>query len=310
MRVIVTGGAGLIGGRLAARLVRLGQEVHVLDNLSGGSRERIPHGARLYEEDAAHPAVAEWIADLKPAVVFHLAAQVSAPLSMQRPAQDGQSNVLGTMRVLEGCRRSGSKLVFSSTSAVYGGLAAREAPPFAERSRPNPESFYALSKWIAEQYVMRYGKWCGVRYAILRYANVYGPGQTGAGEGGVVRIFVDQWRREKPLVIHGDGGQTRDFIHVDDVVEANLAAAGRAEDALLNIGTGRSTSVRELAEMLFRIGGRPAEIAWEATRAGDVRHSRLSWAKARRSIGWRPRIRLEDGLRMLLEEESGAPPPV
>ncbi|QJD84058.1 NAD-dependent epimerase/dehydratase family protein [Cohnella herbarum] len=299
MRVIVTGGAGFIGSRLVHALVGEGHETIAIDNLSMGDAGRLPAGVKLYKLQVEAPETTEWISRLRPGAVFHLAAQVGMGSSLQAPSEDGLSNVIGTLRVLEGCRQAGSKLVFSSTSGVYGESKGKRL--LKETSPKLPFAPYGLSKWTAEEYIRKSGDWWGGSYTILRYANVYGPGQTARGEGGVVACFMARIRDGLPLVIHGDGEQSRDFVHVDDIVKANLAALERGDGEVCNIGTGVATSVNRLADCCERLSGSGSlGRIYEPSRNGDVRCSRLSSARAESILGWKPSIPLELGLSRLL----------
>lgn len=300
MRVIVTGGAGFIGSRLVHALVGEGHETIAIDNLSMGDAGRLPAGVKLYKLQVEAPETTELISRLRPGAVFHLAAQVGMGSSLQAPSEDGLSNVIGTLRVLEGCRQAGSKLVFSSTSGVYGESKGKRL--LKETSPKLPFAPYGLSKWTAEEYIRKSSDWWGGSYTILRYANVYGPGQTARGEGGVVACFMERIRDGLPLVIHGDGEQSRDFVHVDDIVKANLAALERGDGEVCNIGTGVATSVNRLADCCERLsgGGRLGSRIYEPSRNGDVRCSRLSSARAESILGWKPSIPLELGLSRLL----------
>jgi UDP-glucose 4-epimerase len=298
MRVVVTGGAGFIGSRLTGALLDRGEEVLVIDDLSTGKVDKVPYEAKLFAFPAEAEETAELIASFRPEVVFHLAAQVGMGSSMRKPVEDGRSNVLGTLRVLEGCRASASKLVFSSTSGVYGGTTGSRL--LRETSVKRPSSPYGLSKWAAEQYIQHAARWWGIRYTILRYANVYGPGQTAKGEGGVVACFLERLARGLPLIIHGDGEQGRDFVHVDDVVRANLAAIDSGEGEICNIGTAAATSINELASLFERLGRVSPGRIYEAGRPGDARLSRLCPRKAEAVLGWRPAKKLEEGIAELL----------
>ncbi|WP_391572697.1 NAD-dependent epimerase/dehydratase family protein [Cohnella sp.] len=299
MRIIVTGGAGFIGSRLVRALLERGDEVIVLDDLSTGDPRRLPSGVDIRLLRAEDADTADFIAAIRPQIVFHLAAQVGMGSSVKNPADDGRSNIIGTLRVLEGCREAGSKLVFSSTSGVYGEAVGNR--PFRESSLKRPSAPYGLSKWVAEQYIDYGGKWWGVAYTILRYANVYGPGQAARGEGGVVACFMDRIGSGLPLIIHGDGEQSRDFVHVDDVVRANLAAIAKGNGEAFNIGTGIATSINLLADRCERLAAASFGRIYEPERSGDARCSRLSSGKAATVLGWKPAISLDDGLSQLFK---------
>ncbi|MFC6553604.1 NAD-dependent epimerase/dehydratase family protein [Cohnella cellulosilytica] len=297
MRIVVTGGAGFIGSRLVRALLERGDEAIVIDDLSTGDAGRLPAGVEIHRLRAEDAGTAELIASVRPRVVFHLAAQVGMGSSVKFPADDGRSNIVGTLRVLEGCREAGSKLVFSSTSGVYGD--SSRSRPLGESSPKRPSAPYGLSKWVAEQYIGFAEKWWGIPYTILRYANVYGPGQAARGEGGVVACFMERIANGLPLVVHGDGEQSRDFVHVDDVVKANLAAIDRGDGEAFNIGTGIATSINGLADRCERLAAASCGRIYEPARSGDVRCSRLSSRKAEAALAWRPSISLDEGLSRL-----------
>lgn len=233
--VVVTGGAGFIGSHLVRHLIDMGHRVHVIDDLSAGKAGNVPQGATLHQEDIRLPAAFEAIVALQPDTVFHLAAQADVQHSIQHPREDTEINVLGTLNMLEACRQGGvRKFVFASTSGVYGNL---QKDLLEETDPAVPISFYGLSKYAAGHYVRLYGELFELDWTVLRFANVYGPGQTSKGEGGVVSIFLNQLRQGMPLTVNGDGEQTRDFIYVQDVVAALAAAQTSGKRKILHVST-------------------------------------------------------------------------
>jgi UDP-glucose 4-epimerase len=292
VRAIVTGGAGFIGSHLVDALVERGDEVVVVDDLSSGKRENVNPAARLEQRD-----IRAGFDALGADVIFHLAAQADVQTSMLRPAHDAEVNVIGTISVLEAAREVGAPVVFTSTGgAIYGecdGPASEDAPR-------NPISPYGIAKLCGEEYVRGWGRTHGMRNAVLRLANVYGPRQEAGLEGGVVAIFLERMAGGEETLIFGDGGQTRDFVYVGDVVRALLAAAGR-EDGVFNVGTGEETTVLDLHRACAGVAGGGAEPRFEPARLGDVRRSVLDVSLAERELGWRPEVSLEDGLRLTLE---------
>ncbi|HEY3069433.1 MAG TPA: NAD-dependent epimerase/dehydratase family protein [Gaiellaceae bacterium] len=292
MRAIVTGGAGFIGSHLVDVLVARGDEVTVVDNLSSGRRERVNDGARLVEADVRdEPAVDEAFEAARPDVCFHLAAQADVRVSVERPGFDAEVNVVGTIRVLEAARRRDAQVVLASTGgAVYGECAgpAREGAPRL------PLAPYGAAKLAAEEYLAAYNRLYGSGHVALRYANVYGPRQDPHGEAGVVAIFLGRLARGEELRVFGDGSQTRDYVYVEDVVAATLAAQGRA--GAFNVGTGIETSVVKLADACGRVTGIEPEVTFEDARAGELQRSVLDPALAERELGFRARTSLEDGL--------------
>ncbi|GIO66189.1 NAD-dependent epimerase/dehydratase family protein [Paenibacillus cookii] len=294
--VVVTGGAGFIGSHLVRHLIGMGHRVHVIDDLSAGKAENVPQGATLHQEDIRFPAAFEAIVALQPDTVFHLAAQADVQHSIQHPREDTEINVLGTLNMLEACRQGGvRKFVFASTSGVYGNL---QKDLLEETDPAVPISFYGLSKYAAEHDVRLYGELFDLDWTVLRFANVYGPGQTSKGEGGVVSIFLNQLRQGMPLTVNGDGEQTRDFIYVQDVVAALAAAQTSGERKILHVSTGQATSVNRLVELLRLHHGQHTVCVHRPDRAGDIRHSRLSNARALAHLNWRPAYGIEEGLQL------------
>jgi UDP-glucose 4-epimerase len=292
VRAVVTGGAGFIGSHVVEALLARGDEVHVLDDLSTGSREKLPDGAELYEGDIRSDSRAV-VERARPDVVFHLAAQADVGTSVERPDFDAEVNVVGTVQVLEAARAAGAKVVFSSTGgAIYGecdGPAAEDAPR-------RPISPYGISKLAGEEYLSGWNRLYETGHVALRFANVYGPRQEPSLEGGVVSIFLERLAAGERAAIFGDGSQTRDFVYVGDVVRAVLLAVEH-EGGVLNVSTGVETSVLELHRLCARVAGSDAEPKLTEARAGDVLRSVVDPSRAERELGWRPERTLEEGLR-------------
>jgi len=309
MRVLITGGAGFIGSHLADAFLNRGDEVAVVDDLSTGAAARLHERAELHVQSiVAAGQLAALAEKIRPALVCHLAAQVDVRASVDFPADDAQVNVVGTVNVLEAARRVGARVLFcSSGGAIYG----RDAPiPSAENVPPQPESPYGVAKSCGEQYVALYNRLHGTRHAVLRLANVYGPRQDPAGEGGVVGIFCSRVLAGKRPVIYGDGKQTRDYVYVADVVMAFLAAASACEPGIWNIGTGLETSVLDLAATIGETAGagRAVEPEFAPQRPGELARSTLAVELARRDLGWSAVTSLADGVRGVCRWiESGAP---
>jgi len=302
VRAIVTGGAGFIGSHVAEALVAREDEVIVVDDLSSGKRANVPEGARLVELDIRDSALGDLFAEMRPEVCFHLAAQASVTVSVDRPDHDADVNVLGTIRVLEAARGSNTQLVFSSTGgAIYGDCDG----PMREDSRRRPLSPYGVSKLAGEEYLALYNRLYGSRHVAVRYANVYGPRQDPHGEAGVVAIFFGRLRNGEPCRIFGDGRQTRDYVYVGDAVRAALAAVGHA-GGVFNVGTGVETSVLELYELCRRTGGSEAEAERAPARPGEAQRSVVDPSLAAAELGWVPEVSLEDGLRATWQSLASA----
>ncbi len=294
---LVTGGAGFIGHHLARALASAGDEVVVMDTLRTGRRENlggIP--CSLIEADIREAGThAELFAGVD--TVFHLAALVSVEESTRHPRETCDLNTTGTVAVAEAARAAGvRRIVFASTCAIYG---SATDDLLTEESRPAPESPYAASKLAAEQYLDLYTRTTDMEVTVLRFFNVYGPGQDPRSPyAGVVSIFLENLRQGRALRIFGDGGQTRDFVHVSDVAAAVAAAADTAPGTY-HVATGRSITIRELAEAVAAMAPGGLEIEHHPPRAGDVRHSRGN-ADRLRATGWTPQVPLEAGLRAMV----------
>jgi len=293
--MIVTGGAGFIGSHVAEALLARGDEVYVLDDLSTGSRSKVPEGAELQVGDIREP---DGYFDLvKPEVCFHLAAQADVSTSVKAPDHDADVNVIGTLRILEAARKHGTKVVFSSTGgAIYGECDG----PASESAERKPISPYGISKLAAEEYLMGWNRLYGTEHVALRFANVYGSRQEASLEGGVIAIFLNRMHANQTTTIFGDGTQTRDFTYVGDIVDAVLKATGHG-GGVLNVGTGVATSVLELHAACRRVTGVSAEPELAEARPGEIMHSVVDPSLAERELGWRPAHTLEEGLRKTWE---------
>ena len=296
MDVLVTGGAGFIGSHVVDTLVAHSHQVTVVDNLSTGKRANLSAEVTLLEVDLRSDDLGAVFKRVRPQAVFHLAAQASVPNSVADPATDAEINVLGTINLLERCREAGvRRVVYSSTGgALYG---EPEQSPCTEEHPVRPLSPYGISKYVAERYVEMYGRFHGLEYTILRYANVYGPRQDPFGEAGVVAIFTQRMVRGDEVVVFGDGTQERDFVYVEDVSRANLLALERGAGQAMNIGCGVGTSVNELLKSLRESTGYEREPTYTEPRAGDVYRIALDASRAGRELGWEPKVSLKEGLR-------------
>ena len=297
---MVTGGAGFIGSHLVDRLLAMEYRVVVVDNLSSGKLRNQNPAATFHHVDITHPSVNEVFHREQPDLVFHLAAQTSVSNSTKDPIKDSEVNVTGTLRILEAARRQGvDKIIYSSTGgALYGDP---EEDPCPDDHPVRPLSPYGMSKYLGEQYVGFYHRLYRLNYTSLRYGNVYGPRQDPHGEAGVVAIFAQAMLEGKQPEIFGDGDQERDFVSVEDVVEANVSAIDRGDGLAMNIGTGQKTSVNRIFELLKSIIGYKWGPTYGPARLGEVYQISLSSVLAARELGWNPRVELEEGLRSTVE---------
>lgn len=306
MRILVTGGAGFIGSNVVDAYIAAGHEVAVVDNLSSGKKENLNPRAKFFNADIRSGEVKGIVADLKPDVVNHHAAQISVPASVEDPIYDADVNVRGFLNVLEAARASKvRKVVFiSSGGAVYG--EAGEYPT-SELYQPRPLSPYAITKFVAERYLDFYNHQYGLDYTVLRYANVYGPRQVPHGEAGVVAIFMDRLLNRKACTLfhfkEEPAGMIRDYCFVGDVARANLLALEKGSCEAFNIGTGVETHTEELFNVIFRTlkkgAGVPDELGVlgrAAARAGDLKKSCLVIKKAESVLGWKPQTDLAEGI--------------
>ena len=299
----MTGGAGFIGSHLVDRLIADGHSVAIVDTLATGKRAYVNPEAALYEIDIRSPALAAAFEAARPDAVFHIAAHASVSESVRDPMHDAEVNVLGTLNVLQQCAAYGVKrFVFTSTGgALYG---EPEQLPADEDHPVRPLSPYGASKAAAEAYVQTFCALSDIRYTILRYGNVYGPRQDPFGEAGVVAIFANAMLRGQRPVIFGDGLHERDYVYVDDVVQANVCALARSlgdENGVYNIGTGEGTTVVQVFDALAGAtdyGGSPEHVA---ERPGDVRRIYLDVRRAERELGWRAVVPLGEGIRRTVD---------
>jgi UDP-glucose 4-epimerase len=302
-RALVTGGAGFIGSHVADLYLENGYDVTILDNFATGRRENVPERARLAELDLTSAEAASLVRDGKFDVISHLGAQIDVRKSVANPTFDATINVVGTLNLVEAVRVSGhpTRFIFSSTGgALYGDFVT---PPNVEEFPKDPESPYGIAKLSAELYLAYYARVHGVDTVALRYANVYGPRQDPHGEAGVVAIFCNRILTRQPLTVFGDGSQTRDYVFVKDVAQANLAAATRTLPAParldargFNIGTAIETSVLDLAAALQRSAGSGVPVQRAPARPGEQQRSAVNIEKAKRELGWTPRVDLHAGL--------------
>ncbi|MPL60453.1 UDP-glucose 4-epimerase [bioreactor metagenome] len=295
MKVLVTGGAGFIGSHIVEQLLEEKHQVVIIDDLSTGLLTNIQPQAEFIKMDICSQELNDVLETEKFDYVIHLAAQTMVPKSMDRPDFDCHVNILGTVNLLEACRKNQVKrIIFASSAAVYGD---DNQPPIKENAITNPASFYGLSKLTVEKYLELYYKLFGLEYIVLRYANVYGERQGDTGEGGVISIFTRKLQKDEVVQVHGDGGQTRDFIYVGDIAKANLQSLLTTNaNRVYNISTKTETSINTLLELLSKVSGRTTEKLYTSPREGDIYRSSLDNNAACQLLNWQPKTRLVDGL--------------
>jgi UDP-glucose 4-epimerase len=300
LNLLVTGGAGFIGSHVAEALLKSGHRVLVVDDLSTGREENLPAGVMFEKLDVREERLAGLLASFRPELVFHLAAQMDVRRSVADPIFDAGVNILGTLRLAQAVRSTGcKKVIFSSTGgAIYG---EQEKFPAPESHPCRPESPYGLSKFCAERYLEYFSRCGGPAFVALRYANVYGPRQNPHGEAGVVAIFCEKMLRGDTPVINGDGRQTRDFVFVGDVVQANLMAMADGVQGVFNIGTGVETDINWLAGELARLCGFSRPVPHGPAKPGEQQRSSVDATLAARMLGWRPKVGLGEGLRLTVD---------
>lgn len=295
MKILVTGGAGFIGSHIVDKLILANHNVSVIDNLSTGSLRNINPNASFISLDIRDTKLLPLFIDEKFDYVIHQAGQTMVPKSLEEPAFDCEVNIMGTVNLLEACRKTAVKrVVFASTAAVYGNVSA---VPVVESAPTEPTSFYGLSKLVVEKYLNLYKAIYGLEFVILRYANVYGERQGDSGEGGVISIFAKKIYNNLRVDVFGDGHQTRDFIYVGDVAAANIAAIfTKSANSVYNISTATETTVNELITNFSIIASSTINTQYHAPRTGDIYRSALSNSLAKQHLNWNPDTALCDGL--------------
>ena len=304
-KIVVTGGAGFIGSHVVDRLIEAGHSVAVIDNLSSGRRENLDAKARLIEMDMASPSLAETLAEESPDAVIHLAAQIDVRQSLMDPAFDANTNIVGSLNLLEACVKAKvRKFVYASTGgAVYGEPAIL---PASEETPILPLCHYGVSKYTVEQYTRLYKVLYGMDYTVLRFPNVYGPRQSHTGEAGVCAILIGLMLAGKRPTLYGHGAPLRDYVYAGDIARGCVLALTKGDGETVNLGSGKGTSVRELFDVLAELLGYSGEPDLQPLRAGEIDKSYITGERAARVLGWRPEVALREGLRRTAEHVRGA----
>ncbi|MFC2150511.1 NAD-dependent epimerase/dehydratase family protein [Calditrichota bacterium] len=299
-RILVTGGAGFIGSKLADALIGEGNQVTIIDNLSTGKIENVNPDAKFIEMDIRDAEVSKVFEDGGFDIVFHEAAQIDLRESVATPIENLRINLEGSLNLLESARRHGvKKFIFASTGGVIYGN--QEVFPAPESHPTKPISPYAVSKLAFEHYMFMYSYQFQMDCIALRYANVYGPRQNPFGEAGVIAIFAEQILRNKQPYINGDGKQTRDYVYIDDVVSANQKAIALKGFNAVNIGTGVETSVLSIFSTIKHLTGTDIEVEHRPEAVGDQRRSSIDPALANELLDWKPNVEIEEGIRRTVE---------
>jgi len=299
-KVLVTGGAGFIGSHLVDKLIENGHEVVVIDNLSTGKKKNLNKRARFYKLDIRNPKLAEIFKKEKPKIVFHFAAQINLRKSVEDPIEDAKTNIIGSLNILENCRKyKVKKVIFASTGgAIYG---EAKIIPTPESYPADPLSPYGIAKFAVEKYLNYYYKVFGLPFISLRLANVYGPRQNLKGEAGVIAIFCDKMLNGTQPIINGNGRQTRDFIYIDDVIEAAILAMKEKKSGIFNIGTAKETTINTIFRKLKKLTGSSCKEIHAPSKPGEQKRSCLDYKKAKKGLKWQPKYNLDKGLRETAE---------
>jgi UDP-glucose 4-epimerase len=300
MKILITGGAGFIGSNVADRYISLGHQVVIVDNLVTGRLENIPSQATFIEMDISDAKIANVFANEKPDIVNHHAAQMDVRKSVSDPIYDANVNVIGCLNLLQNCvEHRVKKFIFASTGgAIYG---EQDYFPADEKHPLRPLSPYGITKLTTEKYLYFYHQTYQLNYTVLRYANVYGPRQNPHGEAGVVAIFSEKILADQQPIINGDGSQTRDYVFVGDVVQANDLVLGSGNQRIYNIGTGIETNVNELFQYIVKESGKSIPQKHAPAKPGEQMRSVLDFSFIKAELGWTPSVKLEDGINQTFE---------
>jgi UDP-glucose 4-epimerase len=297
MRVLITGGAGFVGSHLVDKLIKEGNGVVVIDNLSSGKKENLNQKAKFYKIDIRNDKVSLIFKKEQPQAVFHYAAQISVKKSLDNPVNDAEINILGALNILENCRRNKvRKFIFASSVGVYG---EPENLPIKEGHALNPISPYSITKMTIEKYLGYYGS--KLNTVFLRYANIYGPRQLGSSEGGVVAIFINKILKKERPIIFGDGNQTRDLLYVEDAVEAAVKVLKHSPSNFYNIGTEKEISIKNLLKLIslkMRVEYNPV---FKSFRSGEIIKSKVCYSRASKETKWAPKFPIENGIEETIE---------
>jgi UDP-glucose 4-epimerase len=298
--ILVTGGAGFVGSYLVDRLIKENYRVVVIDNLSSGKKENLNQKAKFYKFDICNPKILSIFKKEKPEIVFHFAAHINARESVSDAVSDAKTNILGSLNVLESCRKCKvKKIIFASSGGeIYG---AAKKIPTSENYPPSPLSPYGVGKLAVEKYLDSYFKIFKLPYLALRYGNIYGPRQNPKSEAGVVAIFTTKMLNNISPFIHGDGKQTKDYIFIEDAIDATFLSFKKDLKGVLNIGTGKEVSVLEIFHQIKKLTGSQIKEKYTPFPLGGFKRGCLSIQKAKKELNWRPKYSLKEGLKKTVE---------
>jgi UDP-glucose 4-epimerase len=301
MKIFVTGGAGFIGSNIVDVLIEKKQSVVVLDNLSSGRKENVNKKAKFYRVNICDKKkVVEIFKQEKPKTIIHHAAQIDVRKSVADPILDVNVNIIGSINILSACvQTKAKKIIFASSGGTIYGECKAVAPK--EDSMPKPLSPYGIAKNSVENYIKFYSEIYGLEYTILRYGNVFGPRQDPHGEAGVVAIFARRMLKDEDITVFGDGEQRRDYVFVSDVVDANIRSLTEGKNEVLNIGTAKATSVNKLVEVMSKVSGYKKKGIRKPKRYGELFKSFLNIDKAKKVLGWTPKISLDKGIKITMD---------
>lgn len=299
MKILITGGAGFIGSNITDLLVSKGYEVVIIDDLSHGKKRNINPKAKFYQCDIRSADILEIFKNEKPQVLIHEAAQISVPNSVNDPINDASINIIGTLNLLEACRKTGVKrVIYPASAAIFG---EPEYLPIDENHPLNMTSGYGVTKHTVEHYLKVYKSLYNIDFVALRYSNVYGPRQDSSGEGGVVAIFCEKLIKGETPYIYGDGEQIRDFVYVKDVAKANLMAITSGDNEIFNVSTNFMITVNDLLKVINSALGKEIKAVYAEERPGDIRNSYMRYDKIKETLGWTPDYNLKRGIKETIE---------
>lgn len=299
MKILVTGGAGFIGSHIVDEYIKLGHEVSIVDNMSHGKEANVNAKAKLYKIDIRDKELYKVFEEGNFDVVCHQAAQISVPHSIEDPFTDADINIMGTLNILECCKKYGvKKVIYPASAAIFG---EPQYLPVDENHPLNMQCGYGVTKHTVEHYLDVYNKLFGINYTVFRYANVYGPRQDATGEGGVVAIFSEKFLANEAPFIFGDGAQTRDFVYVKDVASANVKALTSLDNGIYNVATNYEISVIDLFNIFKELTNSDLNPIFKEERAGDIKYSYMAFDKIKEACGWEPKYSLKEGLKETLD---------